>query len=165
MDDTTPPVSAAEVIADFFARSSLLRHPATRARARRVRAHLETYLDTEAERFLTRPERALVDAERQLDPAGAVVRVTGPEALVATLPGFVDRAWLMPAEHDARVQLLVVAEVARWAVARGLVDRHEMACAVLELEARLDDATAWLDGRAGISRSAPPGPRPPVPGP
>ncbi|WP_127131429.1 hypothetical protein [Georgenia sp. SYP-B2076] len=163
MDETMVPLSAAQVIGAFYASSALLRHPALRSRARRVRGHLEVYLDTEAERWLTSNELTLVEAERQVDPADAVARVTGPEALVATLPGFVDRDWLMPTVPEARVQLRVVAELVRWLVATGLVDRHEMACSVLEIEVRLDLASAWLDerARAEVSPSGRRAPSPP----
>lgn len=166
MDETRVPLSTAQAIDAWYATAPLLRHPALRARALRVRGHLETYLDTEAERWLTSAELTLVEAERQLDPADAVSRVTGPEALVATLPGFVDRDWLMPMARDARVQLRVVAELVRWLVATGLVDRNEMSCSVLEIEARLHAARSWLGGaRPAVSPSGRRAPRPPGSGP
>ncbi|WP_341358553.1 hypothetical protein V5H98_12245 [Georgenia sp. M64] len=157
----TVPLSAEQVIGVFWARSRLLQHPALHARGRLVRRHLDVYLDTEAEQWLTTPERALVEAERQLDPAGAVARVTGPEALVAALPGFVDAEWLLPSVADAHAQLLVVDSLVRWLIASGTVDAGEMSCSVLEIETRLAQAAAGLDRRRALSRSDPPGRLPP----
>jgi hypothetical protein len=148
MDNQAVPVSAERVLDVFYARTPILRHPSMFARSRQVRTHLETYLDTEAEHWLTDAERTLVEAERQVDPAGAVARVTGPEALLATLPGFLDPEWVMPGVHQARAQLIVVASLARWLVSAGLVDRTEMSCSVLEIQTRLDLARRRVDARA-----------------
>ncbi|PFG40867.1 hypothetical protein ATJ97_3408 [Georgenia soli] len=148
MDNQAVPVSAEQVLAVFYARTPILRHPSMFVRARRVRTHLETYLDTEAEQWLTDAERTLVEAERQIDPAGAVGRVTGPEALLATLPGFVDPEWMMPGVHQARAQLVVVASLVRWLVESGLVDRAEMSCSVLEVQTRLELAWRHVGARA-----------------
>lgn len=153
MDNQAVPVSAERVLDVFYARTPILRHPSMFAHARLVRAHLETYLDTEAEHWLTDGERTLVEAERQIDPAGAVARVTGPEALLATLPGFLDPEWAMPGVHQARAQLIVVASLARWLVTVGLVDRAEMSCSVLEIQTRLDLARRRVDARAASALS------------
>lgn len=148
MDNQAVPLSAERVLDVFYARTPILRHPSMFARGRRVRAHLETYLDTEAERWLTDGERILVEAERQVDPAGAVARVTGPDALLATLPGFLDPEWLMPGLHQGRAQLVVVASLAAWLVSSGLVDRAEASCSVIEVDVRLEAAWRRVDGRA-----------------
>jgi hypothetical protein len=153
MDNQAVPVSAEQVLDVFYARTPILRHPSMFVRGRRVRAHLETYLDTEAEHWLTDAERTLVEAERQIDPAGAVSRVTGPEALLATLPGFIDPEWMMPGVHQARAQLVVVAALTRWLVETGLVDRTEMSCSVLEVQTRLELAWRRVDARAASALS------------
>ncbi len=155
------PVSAAAAIRGFFAHTPALHRPGVRETAASVRRHLETYLDTEAERWLSPADRILVEAEREVDPAGAVARVTGPAVLVAALPGFLDPAWLMPTVAGARVQLLVVSALVRWLETTGLVDG--LAYPVLAVQAALIRAEAWLAaGRApGVSRSAPPGRPPP----
>jgi hypothetical protein len=148
MDNQAVPLSAERVLDVFYARTPILRHPSMFIRGRRVREHLETYLDTEADHWLTDGERTLVEAERQVDPAGAVARVTGPEALLAALPGFLDPEWIMTGVHQARAQLIVVASLAKWLVSAGLVDRTEMSCSVLEVDVRLDRARRRIDGRA-----------------
>jgi hypothetical protein len=148
MDNQAVPLAAERVLDVFYARTPILRHPSMFTRGRLVRAHLETYLDTEAERWLTDGERTLVEAERQVDPAGAVARVTGPEALLAALPGFLDPEWTMPGVHQARAQLIVVACLAEWLVSAGLVDRAEMSCSVIEVDVRLERARRRVDGRA-----------------
>ncbi|MHB1065197.1 MAG: hypothetical protein ACYC1Z_12040 [Georgenia sp.] len=133
--DETPRPSAAALLAAFFARSPVLAHPSVRGHAGEVRRHLEVYLDTDYERFLTPSELVLAGAERELDPAGAVARVTDAEALVAGLPGFVDDAWLMPGVPRARAQLFLVLRLVEWLVGAGHVDRTEMACFLLDVEA------------------------------
>jgi hypothetical protein len=148
MDETTVPLSAAQVIDAYWTSDAPLLHPPWRDPAERVRRHLDTYLDTEAERYLTTGERTLVDAERQLDPAGAVARVTGPEALVAALPGFLDAAWVMPGPADARAQLRVVGGLVRWIVDRGLVAQEGMACDLLEVEVSLAHAAEVVRERS-----------------
>lgn len=153
MDNQAVPVSAERVLDVFYARTPILRHPSMSARAKLVRAHLETYLDTEAEHWLTDGERTLVEAERQIDPAGAVARVTGPEALLATLPGFLDPEWVMPGAHQARAQLIVVATLVRWLLTVGIVDRAEMSCSVLEVQTRLELAWRRVDARAASALS------------
>ncbi|KAE8764428.1 hypothetical protein [Georgenia thermotolerans] len=160
MEPTTVPVSAAAAISGFFAHDRVLRRPGVRDTAAFVRRHLETYLDTEAERWLGPDDRVLVAAEREVDPAGAVARVTGPAVLVAALPGFLDPAWLLPA-RAARVQLLLVAELLGWLERTGLVDG--MAYPVLAARAALARAEARLAAGPGppVSRSAPPGRPPP----
>ena len=161
MEPTTVPVSAAAAISGFFAHARVLRRPDVRDTVAFVRRHLETYLDTEAERWLGPDDRVLVAAEREVDPAGAVARVTGPAVLVAALPGFLDPAWLIPTAPAARIQLLVVAELVRWLEHTGLVDG--MAYPVLAVRAALARAEARLRAGPGppVSRSAPPGRRPP----
>lgn len=152
--DETPRPSAADVLAAFFTRSPIIAHPSVRGHAGEVRRHLEVYLDTEYESFLTDPELVLVAAERELDPAGAVARVTDAEALVAGLPGFVDDAWLMPSVPRARAQLFLVVRLVEWLVAAGHVSRDEMACFLLEVEAAVLRARRGLDAGTRWSPAA-----------
>lgn len=165
MEPSIVPHSAAAALAAFFAGLRAARHPALRGPVARVHRHLEVYLDTEAERWLTTPELALVEAERQLDPAGAVARVTGPDALVATLPGFVHRDWLLPRPADARLQVFLTDLLLRWLIEARLVDRTELACSVLEVEVAVTSARALLDRAGPLSAAGPPGPAPPAWGP
>lgn len=135
-DDARVPESGAHVLASFFSWAQETVHPSLRARLPRVRAHLLTYLDTEAETWLTPDELVLVNAERQLEPLDAVVRVTGMEVVVAALPGFCHTAWLLPAHHDARAQLRVVSALRHWVAERGTLSGQ----AAAHLLVRVDDA-------------------------
>src|SRR5690606_27978220 len=108
------PESTAQILTEFFRAVERRANPAVRAHAGTVRTHLDVYLDTEAERMLTPDELALVEAERQLDPVAAVARVTGAEALVAALPGFVDGPWLLPTRAAARAQIKLVEILVAW---------------------------------------------------
>lgn len=128
----------------FFRAVEARANQAVRAHAGAVRAHLDVYLDTEAERMLTPDELALVEAERQLDPVAAVARVTGAEALVAALPGFVDAAWLLPSRAAARAQIKVVELLVAWLEESRRVDRGEMACFLLEVVAACRRARSLL---------------------
>ncbi len=115
MDDAARvPLAGGHLLASFFAAAPALAHPALRARVPRVRAHLLTYLDTEAEQWLTPDELVLLHAERQLEPVDAVLRVSGVELVVAALPGFCHPAWLLPEPRDARAQLRVVGALRAW---------------------------------------------------
>ncbi|MDD9207574.1 hypothetical protein PU560_14045 [Georgenia sp. 10Sc9-8] len=147
MAEITPPLSTAQVLTSFYSEARSLRHPTVRPRVATVREHLEVYLDTEAEQWLLPDEQALVDAERQMDPAGAVARVTGPEALVAVLPGFLDEAWLLPLPSDARAQLRLVTELVDWLLQTGTVDGGAMACSILEIDTVVRRARKRLAGR------------------
>ncbi|MFD1504707.1 hypothetical protein FE374_12145 [Georgenia yuyongxinii] len=85
--------------------------------------------------------------------------MTGPEALVATLSGFLDPAWVMPDPADARTQLHVVEGLVRWIVGRGLVEQEGMACYLLEVEVSLAHAVDVVRERSRPdvgSESAPP---------
>ncbi|MEE6272949.1 hypothetical protein [Georgenia wangjunii] len=135
MNDSRAPESTARVLAEFFSAVDARANRVVRAHAGAVQQHLDVYLDTEAERVLTTDELALVEAERQIDPVAAVARVTGPEALVAALPGFVDAAWLLPAQTAARAQVRLVEALVAWLEENRHVDRHAMACFLLEVDA------------------------------
>ncbi|MBD8062954.1 hypothetical protein [Oceanitalea stevensii] len=149
-DDARVPMSGAQLLASFFASAPTAAHPAIRARVPRVRAHLLTYLDTEAEAWLTPDELVLVGAERQLEPQDAVVRVTGVEVVVAALPGFCHPAWLLPAPLDARAQLRLVAALRQWAAEHGELSAQ----ATVHLLPRVDEAVRRA--QAGLNGSPAP---------
>lgn len=144
-DDARVPVSAAQVVEEFFASSPALSHPTIRSRAARVHQHLRTYVDTEAEDQLTVDELTLVAAERQLEPADAVLRVTDAEVLVAVLPGFCHPAWLLPSTSDARAQLRVVTALRNWVAEHGYLDAVAAACLLLSVDDAVRRAQVVLD--------------------
>lgn len=114
MSSTRVPVSATALVASFFASGPVVSHPTIRSRAPRVHQHLLTYLDTEAERYLSHEETVLLDIQRQLDPVNAVPRVGGPSMLLQSLPAFCQTAWLLPDAADARAQLWTVLALRDW---------------------------------------------------
>ncbi|QDB79818.1 hypothetical protein FE251_10845 [Georgenia wutianyii] len=145
MDDGEQvPVSAQDLLTSFFATAPVAAHPAIRARVPRVRAHLLTYLDTEAEDCLTNDELTLLHAERQLQPRDAVLRVVGAEALLVALPGFCHPAWLLPALADAHAQLRVVAALRDRLAEEPL--GTDAVCLLRDVDAAVRRAQAVLDG-------------------
>lgn len=143
-DDARVPVSAAQIVEEFFAWASTTTHPAIRSRAAAVYRHLRTYIDTEAEGQLTPDEVVLVAAERQLEPSDAVLRVTGAEALIAVLPGFCHPAWLLPAAADARAQLRLVTALRQWVDERGYLGEGG-ACLLYSVDDAVRRAQTVLD--------------------
>lgn len=140
------PLSIERALEDFFASSRVLRHPALWLRAHGVRRNLEDYLDAECERWLTEDEMTLVHAERQIHAPGAVARVTGPEALVYALPGFLVGRWVPDDRAVARVQLMVVAELVEFLRADRVVDVRQLSCGLLEVESAVSRARRRLGG-------------------
>lgn len=138
------PLSIERALEDFFASSRVLRHPALWLRAHGVRRHLEDYLDADCERWLTDDEMTLVHAERQIHAPGAVARVTGPEALLYALPGFLVGRWLPDDSAVARVQVMVVAELVEFLRADRLIDVRQLSCGLLEVESAVTQARRRL---------------------
>ena len=147
-DDAHVPISAAHVLATFFDSAPVAGHPSIRARLPRVRDHLLTFLDTEAERWLTADELVLVCAERELEPVDAVIRVAGAELLVAALPAFCRPEWLLPARLAARAPLHVVAAVGPWALERGYLPGPQGRMLLERIDLAVARARARLGGRA-----------------
>lgn len=138
------PVSIERVLEGFFAQSRVLRHPALWTRSHGVRRKLERYLDLESERWLSDSEKVLVHAERQMHSPGAVTRVAGPETLLNALPGFLGERWLPRHPALARVQIMVVSELAGYLPTAGMIDPRRVACRLLEVEAQVARARQVL---------------------
>lgn len=144
MDSTVAgPRTTAAVLEAFFSTHPMLRHPALAARARQVRLRLEDYLDTEAERWLTTGELEAVHEERRAVAAGlagaegVVARVTGPEALLCALPGFLEPRWWPSDRAAAKAQVLVVEELVGWLRMGGDPDPHAYSCGYLAAEVQV----------------------------
>jgi hypothetical protein len=150
-------------VLDAFGRDdSIARHPATTRRSADTRTRLLAYLATDAERVLLPDEQALLTAERQFAPDGAFTRVFGADVLVATLPAFLEPAWLPRHPYDARAQVRFVELLCDWVVAHGLIDAGEMSCIIYgvldsarEARAALGTARRELDPPLGDATSAP----------
>lgn len=146
-DDEQVPISAAHVLATFFDSAPVVGHPSVRARLPRVRGHLLTFLDTEAERWLTADELVLVCAERELEPVDAVVRVAGAELLLAALPAFCRPEWLLPARPDAGAQLHVAAALGPWVLECGYLPGAQTRMLQERIDLAVARARERLDSR------------------
>jgi hypothetical protein len=106
--DARGSASIEEILAAFAREVSITRHPATQRRVAEARQRLDRFLDTDAESALTPDERALLTAERQFTPAGALARVLGAPTLLRALPTFLAPAWLPSHPLDAKAQVRFV---------------------------------------------------------
>ena len=93
---------------------------------------------------MTGPERALLAAERQLEPHGAVARTMSPESLLAALPEFLRPGWAMADAFDAGSQVRVVAAFRSWLLEWRVIDAAEMEPSLLELDAAVQAARRRL---------------------
>ncbi|MEE6282217.1 hypothetical protein [Georgenia sunbinii] len=144
MRSSRVPISATALVASFFASGAVVSHPTIRPRITRVRQHLDTYLDTEAEQLLGYDDLILLDVQRQLDPVHAVLQVGGVPLLIHALPGFCQPAWLLPDPADARAQLLTVLALHDWIVGEVPAAASHESSDRVRLAARA--AFALLDG-------------------
>ena len=138
------PLSAAQVLDAFFLRARFLRHPALRGRGDRVYTQLRRFLEVCGEQWMTGTENSLLAAERQIEPAGAVVRTMSPESLLSALPEFLAPHWMLTDAFDAGSQVRVVAALRVWLLEWRVVDAAEMEPGLLELDAAVDAARRRL---------------------
>lgn len=122
-----------------------------RERILTTESRLREFLETEGERGLASSDRAILAAERQITPAGAFCRLMHADDLVYVLALFVEGDRLERGLIDRRVQLRLVDQLASWMLARGMVDREEVLCPLLELRGRISRARADL--RAQVDRA------------
>lgn len=102
-----------DVLRRFFAEERAGATPRRVDRLDRAEADLRACLDELAPHLLTKQELALVALERQFEPVGATARVAGAEALLLTLPRFLDEPrWHGEDLEDRRLRIALAEPLA-----------------------------------------------------
>lgn len=137
---TSVPPTITTILREFFDAQFASMPPTLRERAVETEYRLRDYLETEGERVLVTSDRALLRAEKQISPTGAFSRLMHADDLVVALPGFVAEARLPADPVDRRLQVGLAGQLLKHVIGRALIDPREMACFVLEAEARIGQA-------------------------
>ncbi|MEG9225663.1 hypothetical protein [Aeromicrobium sp. Sec7.5] len=139
--DPTQQLAPLVVVERFFAIEAARVTPRTVRTYSAVVARLDAYLDTvDATEWIGSHYAALLQAERQFAPRGALLRLFGLEGLVFCLPGFLSPEWLSPVASERRSQIALTGRLLDHLRRRGLVDVHEIACAFYEARQAVFDA-------------------------
>ena len=123
-----------EILQPFFAAQANGKKGLTLRRIQEVERHLRLCGESEAERVLIASDLAVLAAERQFDPDGAVARVMHADDLVFILAIFVQPDWQPSDPVQRRVQLRITEQLAWNLVRRRLVDRSSLACPLIDIE-------------------------------
>ena len=130
-----------DVVERFFAIEAARVAARTMRTYAQVVARLDAYLDTvEATPWIGPHDAALLQAERQFAPRGALLRLFGLEGLVSCLPGVLSPQWLSPVPSARRAQIALTGRLLEYLRRRGLVDLREIACAFYEARQAVYDA-------------------------
>ncbi|RLQ84190.1 hypothetical protein [Mycetocola zhadangensis] len=125
-----------EVLVSFFGKEHDASTGIRQKRIEQVDKLLRRYLETEATTFLTTPELALVEAEREFNPKAAVVRTVQAEALLFGLKSFVEPPYLDPDPLLRRVQLQCVEKLA-WRLITTELRGEDTGCVEIDLDCAL----------------------------
>ena len=123
-----------EILLPFFAAQANGKKGLTLRRIQEVERHLRLCGESEAERVLIASDLAVLAAERQFNPDGALARVMHGDDLVFILAIFVRHDWQPPDPVQRRVQLRITEQLAGYLVRRRLVDRSSLACPLIDIE-------------------------------
>src|SRR5690554_4262994 len=123
-----------EILQPFFASQSASKKGLTLRRIYDVEVLLRRCIETEAERILVTADLAVLAAERQFDPEGAVARVMHADDLIFILTIFVQDEWQPSDPIQRRVQLRITEQLTAHMVRRRLVDRSSLACPIVDIE-------------------------------
>lgn len=139
--DARPQLAPLVVVERFFAIEAARVTPRTVRTYAAVVARLDAYLDTvDATPWIGPHCAALLQAERQFAPRGALLRLFGLEGLVFCLPGFLSQEWLSPVASERRSQVALTGRLLDHLRRRGLIDVGEIACAFHEARQAVFDA-------------------------
>ena len=139
--DTTQRLEPLDIVERFFAIEAARVTPRTVRTYAEVVARLDAYLDTvDPTRWIGPHYAALLQAERQFAPRGALLRLFGLEGLVFCLPGFLSPEWLSPVPSERRAQIALTGRLLEYLRRRGLIDFREIACAFYEARQAVHDA-------------------------
>ncbi len=123
-----------EILQPFFAAETTGKKGLTLHRIGAVERHLRDCCEREAERILITSDLALLAAERQFDPEGAVARVMHADDLIFMLSIFVRPEWQPADPVQRRVQLRITEKLTAHLVRRRLIDRSSLACPLIDIE-------------------------------
>ncbi|GAA1732719.1 hypothetical protein [Aeromicrobium alkaliterrae] len=129
------------VIERFFAiEAARVTHRTVRTYASVV-DRLDTFLSSvDVAPFIGEHYAALLEAERQFAPQGALLRLFGLEGLVYCLPGFLEPQWLAQVPSERRAQIALTGRLLDYLRRRGLIDLQEVACAYYTARQAVFDA-------------------------
>lgn len=123
-----------EILQPFFAGQTSGKKGITLRRIHDAEVWLRRCIETEAERILVTSDLAVLAAERQFDPEGAVARVMHADDLIFILTIFVQDEWQPSDPIQRRVQLRITEHLVANLVRRRLIDRSSFACPILDIE-------------------------------
>lgn len=132
MTPTRPTID--EILQPFFESQVTRKKGLGLRRIEEVERRLRVCSESEAERILIASDLAVLAAERQFDPDGAVARVMHADDLVFILAIFVQSDWQPSDPMQRRVQLRVTEQLAGYLVRRRLIDRSSLACPLIDIE-------------------------------
>lgn len=118
-----------------------------RSRIEAVELRLRECVEAEGDRILVSSDLAILAAERQLEPTGAVARLMHADDLVFVLSLYLGEPWLEHDPVDLRLQIRLVERLTARLLANGLVSGDELACPLYEIEGALGRARRALTVR------------------
>jgi len=131
---TTARQTIDEILQPFFASQTNGKKGLTLRRIQEVERHLRACGETEAERILVAFDLAVLAAERQFSPDGAVARVMRADDLIFILSIFVQPEWQPVDPVQRKVQLRITEQLTGYLVRRRLVDGSSLACPIIDIE-------------------------------
>lgn len=123
-----------EILQPFFAAQADRKKGLTLRRIQEVERHLRACSESEAERILIPSDLAVLAAEREFNPDGAVARVMHADDLIFILAIFVQPGWQPSDPVQRRVQLRITEQLAVLLIRRRLIDRSSLACPIIDIE-------------------------------
>ncbi|PRY67140.1 hypothetical protein B0I08_10733 [Glaciihabitans tibetensis] len=141
---TTQPITIAHILTHFFAAYLDGKTGVTRRRTDEAIHQLRACIDAEAERILEEDDLRLLAAERQFDEYEAVARVMQADDLVFLLSIFVEPQWQPNDRLQRAAQLQLTEKLLAFILTRRLVDRRELACPILDVQAGISRGRAEL---------------------
>jgi hypothetical protein len=132
---TSRPITIDDILTHFFASYLDGKTGTVRHRIEDGERQLRACIETEAQRILENDTLLMLAAERQFDPQRAVARVANADDLVFFLEVFVGPQWRPSNEFQRAAQTELTATLLHFVTSRRLVDSHQLACPILEVEA------------------------------
>jgi hypothetical protein len=149
---TQRPITIDDILTHFFASYLDGKSGVTRRRIEEGERRLRLCIETEARRILVDDDIRVLDAERQFNPERTVARLMLADDLIYLLSIFVEPQW-QPADRLQRsAQLQLTNKITEFVVSRRLVDPHDLACAILDIQAGVSRGRAELRHDRNVAR-------------